>query len=136
MKEYTGVVISVQFSCGGPPGERWLITMDTERMVPRTRPHKNEPRNRAHGILETRGSASGVHLAQLKHRFSSIVLHGQPAEIRPAAAPDKRRACQGLDFALSHSYFCQDAAWSKIIMSRSRLHSRQSHPGAGRSAID
>jgi hypothetical protein len=39
MKEYTGVVISVQFSSGGPPGERWRITMDTdERMVPRTRP--------------------------------------------------------------------------------------------------
>jgi hypothetical protein len=39
--------------------------------------------------------------------------------------------CQGLDFALSHSYFCQDAAWSKIIMSRFRLPSRQSYPGEG-----
>ena len=39
VKEYTGVVVSVQYSSGGPPGERWLITIDTdERMVPRTRP--------------------------------------------------------------------------------------------------
>jgi hypothetical protein len=59
---------------------------------------------------------------------------GLAKRLRGTGLPPGRT--EGLDFSLSHSYFCQDAAWSKIIMSRARLHSRQSHPGAGRSAID
>jgi hypothetical protein len=39
VKEYTGVVISVQYSSGGPPSERWLITIETdERMAPERTP--------------------------------------------------------------------------------------------------
>jgi hypothetical protein len=41
-----------------------------------------------------------------------------------------RNHCEGLDFALA-PLFCQDAAWSKIIMSRFGLPSRQSYPGEG-----
>jgi hypothetical protein len=55
-----------------------------------------------------------------------VPFQGQPFSWGSGAQPLREARFRALA-----PLFCQDAAWSKIIMSRFRLPSRQSYPGEG-----